>query len=138
MNDFAGATYDRDRDFARLKTQLRRVHALMLDGQERTLHSIAMSCGGTEAAVSARLRDLRKSRFGSHVVQHRRITGGQWEYRLLAPTPCNCPVTKLAAEERTGAEKSQKTSRGHTSATPPAPPPCGELFPRTDRERWAA
>ena len=56
MNDFAGATYDRDRDFARLKTQLRRVHALMLDGQERTLHSIAMSCGGTEAAVSARLR----------------------------------------------------------------------------------
>ena len=47
-----------ERDHARLKTLLQKVHAFMADGQYHTLESIKLSCGGTEASVSARLRDL--------------------------------------------------------------------------------
>lgn len=93
--DFAGITYDHARDSVRLTQQLQRVHKLTQDGEFRTLHSIAMSVHGSEAGVSARLRDLRKKKFGAHVVQKRRIKGGLWEYRMLAPCSGSCPVLAL-------------------------------------------
>ena len=91
---FAGSTFDHERDHARLLTLLQRVHKLMQDGQWHTLESIKLSCGGTEASVSARLRDLRKQAFGNHVIQHRRIDGGLWEYRAVMPENCSCPIMK--------------------------------------------
>lgn len=45
---------------ARLASQLTRVKALMSDGRARSLREIAEAVGGSEAGVSARLRDLRK------------------------------------------------------------------------------
>jgi hypothetical protein len=79
--DFDGDTYDRDRDQLRLSGMMARVAATMADGQWHTLHELAVITGGSEAAVSARLRDLRKPRFGGHVVERRYIEGGLWEYR---------------------------------------------------------
>ena len=81
---FDGTTFDEDLDGPRLTGQLERVWALMSDGQWRTLREIAFRAGGTEAAVSARLRDLRKPRFGGYVVDRRRVEGvsGLWEYRV--------------------------------------------------------
>ena len=70
-------------DTERLAGQLGRVHSLMRDGQWRTLEAIAQAVGGSEAGVSARLRDLRKARFGGHQVERRRLTGGLWEYRVV-------------------------------------------------------
>jgi hypothetical protein len=71
-------------DRERLNTQLWRVYRLMRDGKPRTLKAIADAVEGSEAGVSARLRDLRKARFGGYQVARRRVAGGLWEYRMEA------------------------------------------------------
>jgi hypothetical protein len=84
---FDGITYDPELDGMRLGTQLYRVAKLMGDGKWRTLRAIQDAVGGSEASVSARLRDLRKERFGAHTVERRRKhdpSSGCWEYRLVA------------------------------------------------------
>lgn len=84
---FDGETYNPILDRARLGAQAGRVWDTMSDGVWRTLAVIAYRTGDPEASVSARLRDFRKSRFGSHVVERRRKgkgRGGTWEYRLIA------------------------------------------------------
>lgn len=81
---FDGKTFDHAKDGARLSTQLERVRELMADGRWRTLAQIKKACGGSEASVSARLRDLRKARFGGLSIERRRYgasAGGLWEYR---------------------------------------------------------
>ncbi len=81
---FDGSTYDAQQDYARLNRQLRVVRDLMIDGLWRTLRSIASATGEPEASVSARLRDLRKPKFGAHTVARKRIkeNGGTHEYRV--------------------------------------------------------
>ncbi len=81
---FDGITYIEALDQDRLKTALQKVFVLMLDGQPRTLAEIAQKVGTSEAGASARLRDLRKERFGGHTVRSSRRMKGLWEYRLIA------------------------------------------------------
>lgn len=78
-----GATYQHERDGQRLAAQHERVKALMKDGRWRTLAMIALETRDPEASVSARLRDLRKERFGSHGVERRHVADGLFEYRLI-------------------------------------------------------
>jgi hypothetical protein len=86
--DFDGHTYDRDRDGVRLRGLLGAVYDLMRDHRWRTVPEIHATVGGSEAGVSARLRDLRKDKFGGHGVDRRRKTGGLWEYRIaVGATP---------------------------------------------------
>lgn len=80
---FDGDTYDAGQDGARLTKQLERVRTLMSDGQWRTLAQIAAAVNGSEAGVSARLRDLRKRRFGSLQVERKRADRGLWMYRVV-------------------------------------------------------
>ena len=90
---FDGATYSPVFDYERLAGQNRKVFDLMSDGIFRTLgeivaaiHSQDSSTHISEASASARLRDLRKHRFGSHTV-NRRARGdrerGLFEYQLI-------------------------------------------------------
>lgn len=72
-----GATFDWQMDGDRLKKQFHRVWALMYDRKWRTLEQIAAEVGGSEAGVSARLRDFRKERFGSHKVLRERMPGAE-------------------------------------------------------------
>lgn len=89
---FGGVTFSATHDGPRLARQLDRVRALMLDGHWRTLAEIqrAIAVPGkhdTEAAVSARLRDLRKGKYGALQVERRRRgepSRGLWEYRVVA------------------------------------------------------
>lgn len=86
---FDGETYDPRYDEDRLRTQLGRVWDYMSDGQWHTIRCIREYAGGTEAAVSARIRDLRKTKFGGYTVEHRRHpdfppSSGLWQYRLEA------------------------------------------------------
>lgn len=84
--DFGGATFDRDLDGLRLTNQLERVKWLMLDGKWRTLREIEIETGDPQASISTRLRDLRKPRFGSFIIERRRRgepKQGLFEYRLL-------------------------------------------------------
>lgn len=81
-HDFDGATYDPAKDKARLNRQLQIVFDCMKDGKFRTLREIATLTKEPEASISARLRDLRKARFGGHEVLRQRRTEGLFEYSL--------------------------------------------------------
>lgn len=80
---FDGDTYDHDRDHSRLARQLGKVRHLMADGCWRTLADIARATSEPETSVSARLRDLRKPKFGGHEVQRRYLGVGIWAYRVV-------------------------------------------------------
>jgi hypothetical protein len=83
---FEGDTFDPLLDGPRLTTQLERVKALMADHQWRTLAAIHRSVGGSEAGISARLRDLRKVKCGSMTVERKRVRdSGLWVYRIPGP-----------------------------------------------------
>ena len=83
---FDGRTFEPKVDLKRLKSQQADVARAMADGGWHTLHALAFRTGHPEASVSARLRDLRKPRWGSNLIQRRRhLGGGLWEYRLLRP-----------------------------------------------------
>lgn len=79
---FDGVTFNRHRDGLRLEGQLRRVYETMADGQWRTLAELAAEVKGSEAGVSARLRDLRKPRFGAYTIEREHVGNGLWRYRL--------------------------------------------------------
>lgn len=81
---FDGATFKPSRDEVRLTGQLLAVYELMRDGRWRTLPRIRASMDRpySEAGISARLRDLRKDKFGGHNVERRNVEGGLWEYRI--------------------------------------------------------
>lgn len=81
-NAFDGKTYEPELDFTRLHSQLARVLDLMIDGEWRTLDQIHSSIGGSIPSISARLRDLRKSKFGEFNVERRRVGVGLFEYRV--------------------------------------------------------
>lgn len=87
---FDGATYEPEVDSDRLGSQLHAVYRVMADGHWRTLHQIQHALRervspdrDSEAGISARLRDLRKAKWGGHRVDRRRIAGGLFEYRLV-------------------------------------------------------
>ena len=80
--DFDGATYDRERDGDRLGAQMKAVKDLMLASGWMTLPAISSRTGYPEASISARLRDLRKTKFGAYDVERRYVADGLWEYRV--------------------------------------------------------
>ena len=75
------------KDQRRLGTLMDRVATLVADSKWRTLAEIAQAAKGSEASVSARLRDLRKEKFqaiyGKSRVDRRRRSEGVWEYRVV-------------------------------------------------------
>lgn len=84
---FDGATIVPELDESRLGSQLARVWNACKDSRWRTLTEIAKATGDPEASVSARLRDFRKPRLGSHeVLRHHRgdPANGLIEYKLIA------------------------------------------------------
>ena len=82
---FDGKTYDPAHDHDRLKKQLGRVWHWTINGGWSTLAELAQLTGAPEASVSARLRDLRKPKFGGYIIDRRRrglASNGLWEYRM--------------------------------------------------------
>lgn len=99
---FDGKTYNPKRDKTRLSSQLSRVKRVMMGGAWLTIPAIRERIAlpnvtDSEAGISARIRDLRKSRFGGHEVQRKRLVGGSFAYRvakiaivILAATITGC------------------------------------------------
>ena len=82
--DFAAPTLTHP-DMVRLGRQLTAVTRVMASGEWLTLAELSEASGAPEASASARLRDLRRPRWGGHTVERRRRHGegtGLWEYRL--------------------------------------------------------
>ena len=72
-------------DVPRLKGQLERVRRYMKDGDWHTIPEIAAAVGASQTSASARVRDLRKARFGGHTIERIRdpYTPGRYWYRLM-------------------------------------------------------
>ena len=81
---FDGITINDERDNGRLQAQLTEVRLLVtsMGRQWWTLGEIARATGYPEASVSARLRDLRKPKFGSYNVERKYVERGIWAYRV--------------------------------------------------------
>lgn len=86
---FDGRTYLPERDGKRLKSQLEAVRHVMSDGRWRTYADIhrelsLLGIRATETSISARMRDLRKPKFGAYEVQSQCIDrdSGLWAYRM--------------------------------------------------------
>lgn len=56
---------------------------LMADGDWWTIPTMAAALPCSQTGASARIRDLRKVRFGSHTVVKKRIGGGLYAYRMI-------------------------------------------------------
>jgi hypothetical protein len=83
LPDFDGVTYQPEFDEERLGNQMKAVYEIMADGVWRTLDTLAAEAEAPPASVSARIRDLRKAKFGGFVVETRRIgESGTYKYRL--------------------------------------------------------
>ena len=86
MAHFDGPAYEPKLDFFRLDSQIRRIFVLMQDRRWRTLSEIHNRTGDPESSISAQLRHLRKSKFGSHEINRRRRGDralGLFEYQLV-------------------------------------------------------
>lgn len=80
---FDGETVSR-KDAPALTRQLERVFAYFDDGKWHTLFDAERDLGIPHGSISARLRDLRKQRFGAHTVKRaRRIGTRTYEYKLI-------------------------------------------------------
>lgn len=78
-----GETLDPAKDSVRLGKLMAAVWDCMKDGEWWTLSRLSRATGGAEASVSARIRDLRKPRFGAYDVERRRVSNsGRWVYRI--------------------------------------------------------
>lgn len=73
--EFGGETYMPHRDRADFTRQLDRVRSKLLSGGWFTLAELAEHAGCSEAAASARVRDLRKVKHGAYTIE-RRVKAG--------------------------------------------------------------
>jgi hypothetical protein len=80
---FDGATYVPSRDYVRLNDQQKRIFDVMRDGAWRTLEGIAKITGDPTPSISARLRDLRKEKYGGHQLDREYLADGLYRYRLI-------------------------------------------------------
>ena len=81
---FDGSTYEAEHDESRLTGQMRAVYEYLRGHEWVTLQELSLATGGSEAGVSARLRDLRKARWGANTIERQRHEGGFFAYRLLS------------------------------------------------------
>ncbi len=90
---FDGVTYDPAFDHGRLAKQLGRVYDALCAGEWLTLEEIHEQTADPHASISARIRDLRKRKFGGYDIQ-RRARGpreaGLFEYRLARKADSAC------------------------------------------------
>ncbi len=64
--------------------QLLAVWRVMEDGKWHRLEWIECNVRGTTASISARIRDLRKAKYGGHAIESKPSPGGgSWSYRLV-------------------------------------------------------
>lgn len=81
---FDGESFDKDKDQARLTSNIVKVRQFMSDGEWHTAHDIRRGIGASpDTAILERVRDLRKERFGAFSIESKRREGGTWCYRMV-------------------------------------------------------
>ncbi len=85
-DDFDGETFEKPKDGKRLRSQLEVIHSIMKSGRWYSLRLLESITGYSTASISARIRDLRKAKFGGATVERARIDG-TFQYRLKEKEP---------------------------------------------------
>ena len=116
--DRDGETYDRERDEVRLNAQAKRVYDVVKDGIARTPKELEAATGDEWASISARLRDLRKSRYGGHHVERVSLGGGLFSYQLITGDRREASDERVLATEVTQGEHARGSSIERTTARP--------------------
>tara|TARA_R110000868_G_scaffold235963_2_gene489861 strand:+ start:440 stop:721 length:282 start_codon:yes stop_codon:yes gene_type:complete len=80
---FDGSDYVHEQDGKRLAKNHFKLKDLMKDKLYRTLGEISHITNIPEASVSAGLRDFRKERFGSHILNKKYLENGLYSYQLI-------------------------------------------------------
>jgi hypothetical protein len=87
-----GTGYEAKYDEQRITSQRDTVKQVLLLAAHHdawmTLGELARKTKYPEASISARIRDMRKPRYGGYTVEKRRVGNparGLWEYRLTLP-----------------------------------------------------
>jgi len=70
----------------RLASQLVRVYKLMSNGTGWTLEDLSLAVNAPTSSVSARIRDLRKPRFGAHIIDRIHEGHGLYTYWMMGET----------------------------------------------------
>lgn len=96
---FDGGTFDQERDGAALSSQLIAVRDFLISRVEwYSLMDLGSLLKFPEASISARLRDLRKPKFGGFIVERRIRQGTRThEYRVRRPSPTQLTIFKELA-----------------------------------------
>lgn len=143
--DFDGETYEHDRDYVRLTGQLKRVYDMLADGEWHTIPELhSAHPADSPQAISARIRDLRKNKFGGHVVHRENVGGGLWRYRLVRrgrhgaagprpsippdwplPAPQSPALAPTTGRARRGPQERPQGSGARESERGPVCPECG-------------
>ena len=81
--NFDGETYDEELDGERMTTQLELVREIMSDQGWHRILEVANRVDCSESGAAARIRDLRKEKFGAWNIVRRRVAHGNGlhEYR---------------------------------------------------------
>jgi len=80
--DRDGSTYNHDEDYDRLNRQMKDVFRAVADGAWHTPPELEDKTGHSWASISARLRDLRKDKYGGYIVEREYLAKGLWMYRI--------------------------------------------------------
>lgn len=93
--EFHGVTYVASRDRQRLVGLMDRVHTALKEGRKWSLSELKQTCGGGEASISARLRNLKDVRWGGnyegkvrvretgHDIEKEYVGNGLWLYWMI-------------------------------------------------------
>lgn len=87
--DFDGDDYVSKRDKPRLTLQIHQVRMYMENAGWLSVQDIAAELNFPEPSVSAQIRNLRKKRFGSRIVERRYEGNGLYEFRLTPEDNAN-------------------------------------------------
>jgi len=79
---FDGADVVHERDSPRLTTQLETIRRMMMNGRWWTVAELEYATGHPGTSISAQIRNLKKSRFGSWKVDRRYEGNGLYSFRL--------------------------------------------------------
>ncbi len=85
--DFDGDDYVSERDKPRLTLQIHQVRMYMEGARWLSVKEISAELNHPEPSVSAQIRNLRKEKFGSRIVERRYQGNGLYEFRLM-PKEC--------------------------------------------------
>jgi hypothetical protein len=115
LADQEGAAKDQ-----RLLSQLARVYEAMSDGRYHTLAELSELTDAPEPSISARIRDLRKPRFGGYAIQHhvRGTNKTKHVYRLVPESGDPAYVYDPAPEPRSAKAEARDTIREWLAVDP--------------------